>query len=212
MNFIDEKLTEYMISHSSAEPELLADLRRETWQKVLYPRMLSGEQVGRFLSLMSAIIKPEKVLEIGTYTGYATLCLAGGLAPGGVVHTIDNNEELTAIQEKYFSKSKYNKRIIRHLGDAMKVIPDIDGHFDLIFLDADKRRYPEYYRLIKTKIFPGSILIADNVLWSGKVLDINDTEPDTAGIREFNRIVREDPDVESVMIPLRDGISLIRFH
>jgi predicted O-methyltransferase YrrM len=211
MEFIDEHIQSYMEAFSSKEPVLLQQLRRETWQKILNPRMLSGHQQGRFLSLLSHILRPKRILEIGTYTGYATLCLAEGLTRAGEIHTIDINEELHSIQQKYFRLSGYDKQIITHTGNALNIIPDLPGIFDLIFLDADKRNYPVYYELIKNKIQPGSVLIADNVLWSGKVISKENHDAETWGINKFNEIVKSDNSTQQVILPLRDGLSIVRF-
>ncbi len=175
------------------------------------PRMLSGHHQGRFLAFISKLLRPQYILEIGTYTGYGTLCLAEGLRDDGVIHTIDYNEELADIQLRYFRRSAYADRIIRHTGDAREIIPGLTEKFDLIFLDADKLNYPHYYDLLKSKVHPGSLLIADNVLWSGKVLDEKFQDKDTAGLREFNRRVHRDPEVEHILLPLRDGLMMLRY-
>lgn len=211
MHFIPEPLDEYSVNHTQAEPPLLAKLTRETYQKVLQPRMLSGHYQGRLLSILSKIIKPEKILELGTYTGYSALCLAEGLKPGGELHTIDINEELTDIQKKYFDLSEYKDCIHQHLGPALEIIPSLDMKFDLVFMDADKPNYPAYLDLIIDKINPGGVLLTDNVLWSGKVVEeIKPDDISTLALVEYNKRVAEDPRVETIMLPIRDGLSITR--
>ena len=171
MEFIDKALDDYCVEHSQPEPELLKELSRETWQKVLIPRMLSGHFQGRLLSLLSKLIAPKTILEIGTYTGYSTLCLAEGLSKEGKIHTIDINEELVEIQQKYFEKSDFTDQIVSHVGHAKDIIPTIDSNFDLVFIDADKSNYGLYLDLVIPKLNPGAVILSDNVLWSGKVTD-----------------------------------------
>lgn len=211
MHFIPEILDDYSVKHTQPEPPLLARLTRETFQKVLQPRMLSGHYQGRLLSILSKIINPEKILELGTYTGYSALCLAEGLKPGGELHTIDINEELTDIQKKYFDMSEYKDQIHQHLGPALEIIPSLDLKFDLVFMDADKPNYPAYLDIIIDKINPGGILLTDNVLWSGKVVE--DVKPDdisTLALVEYNKRIAEDPRLETIMLPIRDGLSITR--
>ncbi|QED36266.1 O-methyltransferase [Antarcticibacterium arcticum] len=211
MNFIPEALDEYAVKHTQAEPELLAQLSRETYQKVLQPRMLSGHYQGRLLSLLSKIIAPTRILEIGTYTGYSALCLAEGLKPEGELHTIDINEELTDLQKKYFDLSPFKDQIHAHLGNAMEILPRLSGKFDLVFMDADKPNYPAYFDLIIEKIKPGGILLTDNVLWSGKVIeDIKEDDLSTKALLEYNKKVSEDTRLETVLLPVRDGLSITR--
>ena len=211
MNFIDEKLIAYALDHSDPEPELLQKLSRETWQKSLAPRMLSGHFQGRFLSLLSKIIKPNVILEIGTFTGYSALCLAEGLSKTGLLHTIDCNEELADFQQKYFSQSVYKDQIISYLGDAMEIIPKLKTNFDLVFIDADKTNYSNYFHLVIEKMNPGGLIISDNVLWNGKVIQplIEDDE-DTKAIVAYNLLLKTDPRIETVLLPVRDGLTLSR--
>ena len=210
IDFIDKDLLNYVESNSQKEPQLLKELNRETHLKVLNPRMLSGSYQGRLLSLLSKIISPKSVLEIGTYTGYSALCIAEGLDKNGIIDTIDINEELQEIQNKYFKKSGFEKQIYQHVGNALDIIPKIDKCFDLVFLDADKENYPEYYNLVIDKIVSGGILIADNVLWSGKVIDKKDSDLTTIKLIEFNNLVQNDKRVETMILPIRDGLSICR--
>ena len=210
IDFIDKDLLNYVESNSQNEPQLLKELNRETHLKVLNPRMLSGSYQGRLLSLLSKIISPKSVLEIGTYTGYSALCIAEGLDKNGIIDTIDINEELQEIQNKYFKKSGFEKQINQHVGNALDIIPKIDKCFDLVFLDADKENYPEYYNLVIDKIVSGGILIADNVLWSGKVIDKKDSDLTPIKLIEFNNLVQNDKRVETMILPIRDGLSICR--
>ena len=210
IDFIDKDLLNYVESNSQNEPQLLKELNRETHLKVLNPRMLSGSYQGRLLSLLSKIIGPKSVLEIGTYTGYSALCIAEGLDKNGIIDTIDINEELQEIQNKYFKKSGFEKQIYQHVGNALDIIPKIDKCFDLVFLDADKENYPDYYNLVIDKIVSGGILIADNVLWSGKVIDKKDSDLTTIKLIEFNNLVQNDKRVETMILPIRDGLSICR--
>lgn len=211
MHFIPEVIEEYVINHSEREPELLQELNRETNEKVLQPRMLSGHYQGRILSLFSKLMQPVAVLEIGTYTGYSALCLAEGLAAGGKVHTIDINEELADLQKRYFDKSSYKNQIIPYLGDASEIIPQLDFDFDLVFIDADKENYLLYFELIIDKLRSGGILISDNVLWSGKVTEVLKKEDQaTKTLLEYNKILAEDIRLETVMLPVRDGLTISR--
>lgn len=211
MNFIPEALDEYAVKHTQQEPELLARLSRETYQKVLQPRMLSGHFQGRLLSILSKLINPETILEIGTYTGYSALCLAEGLKPHEELHTIDINEELVDFQKKYFSLSEYENQIHAHLGDALKIIPTLNHKFDLVFIDADKPNYPAYFNLIIDKINSGGVLLTDNVLWSGKVIEeIKDDDESTKALITYNKLIAEDHRVETILLPVRDGLSITR--
>ena len=212
MDFIDYEIIQYAESHSQKESELLKALQKETHQKILQPRMISGHLQGRFLSLISHLTRPEKILEVGTFTGYATLCLAEGLVENGSIHTIEINEELYDFQKKYFDKSSYKKQIFCHYGDAKKIIPELDLNFDLVFIDADKPNYSNYFDLILPKLNSGGIIIADNVLWSGKVLKKNPSnkELDTLGLKNFNAKVMEEKKVENILIPIRDGLMICR--
>ena len=211
MHFISDFLLEYSEQNSSPEPPLLRELYRETHQKILQPRMASGPLQGRFLSLLSKLIRPKSILEIGTFTGYATLCLAEGLAPEGVLHTIDHNEELVDFQQRFFDRSAYASQIHTHLGNALDIIPQIEGTFDLVFIDADKKNYLNYYESIVPRMPAGGVILSDNVLWNGKVLEnAQEDDVDTQILQEFNRKLASDPRVESVLVPLRDGITLTR--
>ena len=211
MDFLPKKIDEYIVAHSQQEPQLLQELNRETWQKVLNPRMLSGEFQGRVLSMISKLIQPKTILEIGTYTGYSALCLAEGLAPNGELHTLDRNEELFDLQRAYFDKSPYKDQIHQHLGTALDLLPQFDQKFDLVFVDADKENYSNYFHLIIDKMNPGGVILSDNVLWSGKVVEALDPKDiDTAALLEYNRLLNEDPRLETVLLPIRDGLTLSR--
>ena len=211
MEFISEVLADYVIANSQSEPKILKDLARETHQKVLLPRMLSGTLQGRFLSMLSKLITPKRILEIGTYTGYATLCLAEGLASGGEIDTIDKNEELLDFQRKYFDRSGFGTQIHQHLGNAIDLIPNLKNDYDLVFLDADKSNYLNYFELVLPKTRSGGLILSDNVLWSGKVTQKADSDDkDTQVIQKFNKLLASDPRVESVLLPLRDGLTLSR--
>lgn len=211
MDFISEEIEDYVIRHSAKEPDLLQKLNRETNEKILQPRMLSGHYQGRILSLISKLVRPEFILEIGTYTGYSALCLAEGLQPEGKLHTIDVNEELTDLQKRYFESSSYNDQIIQHLGNALEIIPKLDLEFDLVFVDADKENYPRYFNLIIEKLRSGGIIISDNVLWSGKVIEpIKKVDLATEALLKYNKILAEDERLETVMLPIRDGLTISR--
>ena len=211
MDFISEPLQNYIAQHSQDEPKLLQDLNRETWQKVMNPRMLSGPYQGRLLAMLSKLINPKTILEIGTYTGYSALCLAEGLAPDGILHTIDHNEELSSIQQKYFDKSDYKNQIKTHIGDALDIISKLNLKFDLVFIDADKANYPNYFKALVPKMNSGGLILSDNVLWSGKVLQKADVKDvDTQALQVYNKLVNEDSRVESVLLPVRDGLTLTR--
>lgn len=211
MHFLSDDLDQYVVLHSQDEPELLAQLNKETYQKILQPRMLSGHFQGRVLSMLSKIIAPKKILEIGTYTGYATLCMAEGLAENGTIDTIDINEELVDFQKKYFDKSNWANQITQHLGNALEIIPTLNKKFDLVFIDADKENYINYFHLILPMMNKGGIILSDNVLWSGKVVEeikINDTA--TKILLEYNKLLKEDLRVETVLLPIRDGLTVSR--
>ena len=211
MHFISEDLENYVATHSQDEPELLAKLNRETYQKVLQPRMLSGHFQGRVLSMLSKIIHPKHILEIGTYTGYATLCLAEGLAKEGTIDTIDINEELADFQKKYFDASEWNNQIFQHIGDAMNIIPNLNKKFDLVFIDADKENYINYFHLIVPMMNTGGIILSDNVLWSGKVIEeLDPKDTSTKILVEYNALLKSDPRVETVLLPIRDGLTVSR--
>ena len=209
-DIVNNKIEDYIRKNSSKEPEILKDLNKETYLKVLNPRMLSGHIQGRFLSIITKLIKPKKILEIGTYTGYSAICMAEGLIENGIIHTIDINEELISIQNKYFAKSKCNNSIIQHVGDARNIIKSINEKFDLVFLDADKENYIEYYELVIEKVKKGGLIIADNVLWTGKVVEPEkDDDELTQYLIDFNKMINEDDRVENIILPLRDGLNVI---
>lgn len=211
MHFISEELEDYIEKHSVAEPELLQQLNKETYQKILQPRMLSGHFQGRVLSMLSKILNPKHILELGTYTGYATLCLAEGLQNDGTIDTIDINEELEDIQQKYFGKSPFKDQIIQHVGNALDIVPTLNKKFDLVFIDADKENYINYWNLIVPMMNKGGIILSDNVLWSGKVLEeVQKNDKSTPILLEYNKIVNEDPRVETVLLPIRDGLTVSR--
>ena len=211
MHFLPEKLDDYVVKHSQEEPELLQQLTRETYQKILQPIMLSGPYQGRVLSMISKLINPKSVLELGKFTGYSTLCLAEGLQKDGEIHTIDVNEELVDFQRKYFGKSDYGHQIHQHLGNAIDVIPEIDKTFDLIFIDADKPNYVNYFHLIIDKLNSGGIILSDNVLWHGKVIEkLDPKDISTKAVVEYNKLLKEDPRIETVLLPIRDGLTISR--
>ncbi len=211
MHFLSEDLEDYVAAHSQAEPELLAQLNKETYQKVLLPRMLSGHFQGRVLSMLSKLIRPSSILEIGTYTGYATLCLCEGMQENGIVHTIDIKEELVDFQRKYFDKSSWGSQIVQHLGEAVDIIPTLEAKFDLVFIDADKENYLNYYELIVPKMNKGGIILSDNVLWSGKVVEpLKEGDLSTKILLEYNQRLNNDPRVETVLLPIRDGLTVSR--
>ena len=210
-DFVDKKILEYVQNKTSDESKILNDLSRETHLKVLNPRMLSGHYQGRLLSLISKLIKPKSILEIGTYTGYSTLCLLEGLEKKGCIHTIDHNEELLNIQNKFFERAKVSNRIKQYTGDAKEIIKNLEVEFDLIFIDADKENYPLYYDLVFDKLKSGGIIIADNILWSGKILEkVEKDDYATQSIINFNNKIKNDERVEKIILPIRDGLSLIR--
>jgi predicted O-methyltransferase YrrM len=211
MHFISEELEDYVANHSQIEPELLAKLNKETHQKVLQPRMLSGHFQGRVLSMLSKIIRPTTILEIGTYTGYAALCLAEGLTENGTLDTIDVEEELVDFQRKYFDASPWKEQIFSHLGPALEVIPTLNRKFDLVFIDADKENYIEYFNMIVPLMHKGGIILSDNVLWSGKVLEeVKSTDKTTQILLDYNKLINEDKRVETVLLPIRDGLTVTR--
>jgi len=211
MDFISEKLTEYISNNSNIEPEILARLNQETHQKILKPRMLSGHIQGRFLSMLSKMKSPSTILEIGTYTGYGTLCLLEGLKEDGKIFTIDRNEELLKIQNKYFEESGKRDKIIQLTGNAKEILNDLNETYDLVFIDADKENYIEYFKQVSERLNKNGIIISDNVLWSGKVLDSSlEKDEETIALVNFNKILNEDKRFETVILPLRDGLSISR--
>lgn len=211
MDFFSEKIDNYITEHSEDEPKILQELSKETWQKVLVPRMLSGHFQGRVLSMISKLVNPKNILEVGTYTGYSALCLAEGMRESGVLHTIDKNEELSGFQKKYFDKSNYKTQIHQHLGNALDVIKTLDLKFDLVFIDADKSNYSNYFHAVIDKMNVGGVIISDNVLWSGKVVEaIEPKDIDTPALIEYNKLLKNDPRVETVLLPIRDGLTISR--
>ena len=211
MDFLPEKIDNYVLNHTQQEPTILQELTKETWQKVLNPRMLSGAFQGRVLSMISKIIQPKTILEIGTYTGYSTLCLAEGLSKEGKITTIDKNEELETLQNKYFEKSGFRNQIEQIVGDATQIIPSLNQTFDLVFIDADKTNYINYFHLIIDKMNSGGIILSDNVLWSGKVVEeLDPKDLDTKTLLEFNKLLNQDDRIETVLLPIRDGLTLSR--
>ena len=211
MEFLAPEIDAYVVSHTDAEPALLNQLNRETNMNVLYPRMLSGHLQGRVLSMMAKMIAPSSILEIGTYTGYSAICLAEGLQEGGTLYTIDINEELEPMVRQYFEQAGIADRTDFRIGNAVDIIPDLPGGFDLVFIDADKENYSNYYDLVIDRMNPGGFIIADNVLWSGKVIDEaapNDRE--TQALQAYSQKVQDDDRVENVLFPVRDGLLVAR--
>lgn len=213
MSFFEEhcpEMNRYLETHASDEPEILCNLRRETYNKTTQPHMISGYQQGRFLSIISKILQPENILEIGTFTGYATLCMAEGLGENGKITTLDINEDLAYIPQKYFAKSQWSQNIDFQLKDAKQFLAETNEIFDMVFIDADKENYVEYFRLVKPKLKPGAVLMFDNVLWYGKVLEEQPKQKSTQIIKELNDLVAKDQDFENLILPLRDGVNLLR--
>lgn len=211
MDFLPVELEAYVTSHTRPESELLKKLNRETYAKVLMPRMLSGHLQGQVLRMLSLMIKPRAILEIGTYTGYSALCLAEGLREGGKLVTMDINEELAPMAQRYFAESPHSSRIDYRVGNAVEIIPTLEGPFDLVFIDADKVNYPAYFEMAMKLVPSGGFIIADNVLWSGKVLENGGkTDPDTEAIKQFNDLVNNDERVENVLFTIRDGLMVVR--
>ena len=211
MHFLSEELELYIEQHSQNEPELLAQLNKETYQKILLPRMLSGHFQGRVLSMLSKLIRPLNILEIGTYTGYSALCLCEGMQENGLLHTIDIKEELVDFQRKYFDASPWKDQIFQHLGDAVAIIPTLNKKFDLVFIDADKENYVNYFHLIVPMMNKGGIILSDNVLWSGKVLEeVKPNDKSTPVLLEYNQLLNTDSRVETVLLPIRDGLTVSR--
>ncbi len=211
MEFLDKAIEDYSIQHSTNEDSVLSELNRETNLKVMMPRMLSGHIQGRVLSTFSAMLKPDRILEIGTYTGYSAICLCEGLSEGGLLYTIDTNEELEGLVRNYFEKAGCANKVKYIIGNAMNVIPTLDETFDLIFIDADKINYSNYYDLVFDKVRKGGFIIVDNVLWSGKVLNKREKmDKDTLAIDNFNKKIKTDMRVEKILFPIRDGLFVIR--
>ena len=213
MSFFEENCPEmdrYLENHASAEPAILKKLRKETYQKTTQPHMISGYQQGRLLSILSKMMQPKSVLEIGTFTGYATLCLAEGLAKEGKITTLDVNEDLAYLPQKYFNESEYSAQIDFRIQDAKVFLKETNEIFDLVFIDADKENYVEYFKLIKPRLQSGSVVMFDNVLWYGKVLEENPKMKSTQNIKELNDLIAQDEDFENLILPLRDGVNLMR--
>ncbi|MCD4697990.1 MAG: O-methyltransferase [Bacteroidales bacterium] len=204
-------IEDYILNYTSPVNKLMAELERETYLKTMFPRMLSGHLQGKFLEFISQMIKPEKILEIGTFTGYSAICLSKGLVEGGILHTIEINPELSIISSDFFKKASVDKKIKQHIGNALEIIPTINEKFDLVFLDADKENYLNYYHLFIENVKKGGFILTDNVLWSEKVLLPEERmDKETAGIVQFNKYIRDDKQVEQMIVPLRDGIMLTR--
>ena len=209
MDLLPKKIKQYVEDNSSTENSLLKEIVRDTYLHVLNPRMLSGHYQGRLLSFLSHMIRPKQILEIGTFTGYATLCLAEGLASNGMITTIDINEEIAERARGHFSKSRFNHQIITKIGDAIKIIPKLETYWDLVFIDADKENYINYYEMVMPKLNPKSFIIVDNVLWDGKVTDENQTDKKTKSLKLFNNFVHQDARVDNLLLPIRDGLMIL---
>tara|TARA_R110002050_G_scaffold204327_1_gene339631 strand:+ start:123277 stop:123918 length:642 start_codon:yes stop_codon:yes gene_type:complete len=211
MNFLDEELDNYVVNHTENEPAILNELNRKTWIEILNPRMIAGHFQGRVLSMLSHMIQPTNVLEIGTFTGYSAICWGEGLAKNGEIHTIDINEELEELASSYVAKSGLTDKVHFHIGNAIEIIPTLEKEWDLVFLDADKSNYSNYYNLVFDRVKKGGYIIADNVLWNGKVIDPETfEETDTKAILAFNNLVQADTRVQNVLFPIRDGLMVIR--
>lgn len=211
MEFLDKELEKYIELHTQEESEVLQQLNRETYQKILMPRMLSGHLQGRVLSMLSKMIKPKNILEIGTYTGYSGICLAEGLLDSGKLYTIDINEELEMMVRKYFEEAKITEKVDYTIGNALEIIPSLEVEFDLVFIDADKENYSNYFDLVIDKVSKGGYLVADNVLWSGKVVqELKKNDKETRALLAFNSKIQEDERVENVLFPIRDGLMIMR--
>ena len=207
----NEKLWKYIIDHTSEQDLVLAELDRETNAKMVFPNMLSGHYQGRLLELISKMIQPQYILEIGTYTGYSAICLARGLKANGKLHTIECNDEIIPFTKKFILKAGLEDKIVLHIGDALQIIPQLNVTFDLIFIDADKSLYTQYYELTFSKLKTGGIILVDNALWGGKVLKQPLKKDDeTDGIRNLNHLIQTDPRVENILLPVRDGIMVAR--
>jgi caffeoyl-CoA O-methyltransferase len=207
---VDKKLEIYILEHSSAEDPVLEDLYSQTYIRFVNPNMITGHLQGKLLEFLSMMINPERILEIGTFTGYSAICLAKGLKPGGKLYTIEINDEMNEFSHSYFCKAGAESIIVQLTGRAQEIIPGLDLQFELAYIDGDKREYAEYYKITLPKLRQGGIIIADNVLWGNKVLDKNTKDPQTRGIIEFNEIIRKDKNIEKMILPVRDGVMLIR--
>ena len=210
MDLLPKKITQYVENNSSTENSLLKEIARDTYLNVLNPRMLSGHYQGRLLSFLSHMIQPRQILEIGTFTGYATLCLAEGLASNGMITTIDINEEIAERAKAHFSKSRFKHQITAKTGDALKIIPKLEAYWDLVFIDADKENYMTYYEMVMPQLNPKSFIIVDNVLWDGKVTDENIVDKKTNSLKLFNSFVHQDARVDNLLLPIRDGLMILR--
>jgi caffeoyl-CoA O-methyltransferase len=211
MQHLPDKLGQYILDHIDKEPEYLQQLCRDTYANVLYPRMLSGHLQGRILKMMCRMINPEHILEIGTFTGYSALCMAEALSENGIIDTIEINDELESFIRKHLGETEYGKKINVIIGDALEIIPQLSGTWDLVFIDGNKRYYPEYYSIVINRINSGGFIIADNVLWSGKVVEpLDEKDSQTKGILEFNAMIAKDKRVEKVIFPVRDGFTVVR--
>ncbi len=209
MEFLPKEIDDYSINHTEKESELLTELNRETWANVMTPRMLSGHLQGRALSMFSKMLMPTNIIEIGTYTGYSALCLAEGLKETGILHTIDIEEEYTSVANRYFKRSDYSEKIIQHIGNAVDIIPKIKAKFQIAFIDADKENYSTYFDLIIDKMEIGGYVIADNVLWSGKVTK-EEHDKETEALHKYNKKVLAETRVETILLPIRDGLMMSR--
>ena len=207
---MSRKIEQYILDHTTPEDPVLEDLYRQTHIRFVNPNMASGHQQGVFLEMISKMIRPENILEIGTFTGYSAICLAKGLKPGGSLITIEINDELTAFSHSYFCRAGAENQITQLTGNALEIIPDLDIMFDLVFIDGDKREYIDYYRLVIDKVKPGGFILADNVLWGGKVLEKETSDPQARGIIDFNEMIMNEKNIENVLLPIRDGLMLIR--
>jgi caffeoyl-CoA O-methyltransferase len=211
MNFLPEQIEKYVDSHTREEPEVLKKLNRETYAKVMMPQMLSGHIQGRFLKMISCMVNPSQILEVGTFTGYSSICLAEGLKEGGQVHTIDINEELHPMVVRFIKEAGMESKIKTYVGNALTIIPTLNQTFDLVFIDADKINYSKYYELAIHKVRAGGFIVADNVLWSGKVTEPeHKADVDTRAIMAYNDMIMRDPRVENVLVPIRDGLMIAR--
>jgi caffeoyl-CoA O-methyltransferase len=207
---MNRNLEEYILAHTSPEDPVLEDLYRQTHIRFVNPNMASGHLQGIFLEMISKMIQPDNILEIGTFTGYSAICLAKGLNSGGILTTIEINDELSSFAHSYICKAGLETKILQLTGNALEIVPKLDQMYDLVFIDADKREYVDYYRLIIDKVKPGGFILADNVLWGGKVVDNEITDPQARGIVNFNEMIIKEPDIELVILPIRDGLTLIR--
>jgi caffeoyl-CoA O-methyltransferase len=207
---MDRILEKYILEHTTPEDPLLEDLYRQTYIRFVNPNMVSGHLQGKILETLSRMIQPETILEIGTFTGYSAICLSKGLRPGGRLLTIESNDELTAFAGTYFEKAGLSSVIHQLTGSALDLIPQLDYIFDIVFIDGDKREYIDYYNIVFNKVRPGGFILADNVLWGGKALDKNTSDPQTRGIIEFNELIAKDDRIENIILPIRDGLMVIR--